>query len=165
MDFKIRPSGSLLIRFFVTAACVVVAFLNIFLPVFKTGLLHYNYILYSLMSVAFTIQIYRELYFTFSNKTVLSINENYIHDYYNDVIYKWSDVEGIRQKHGYLYLKLYHPEEYLDKIGNLHYRWVKKLWYKPGGKHNEFLVNISLADAGKDELSKLLNEHSINTKS
>ncbi len=109
--------------------------------------------------------IYRDLYFLFFNKTVLSVDENCLHDYFNEVVYNWSDVESTRQKHGYLYLKLYHPQDYLDKIGNLQYRMIKKLWYKPGGKHNEFLVNIGLADADKDELSKLLEDYRVNKKS
>ena len=160
MDFKIRPSGYLLIRVCTTAMFFLLAALNFFSPLNKTGLLRYNYVLYFVTAVLFALSIYRDLYFTLAGKTVLSIDENGIRDYCNDVVYKWSDVEATRQKHGYLYLTLYHPEDYLDKIGNRGYRRIKKLWYKPGGKHNEFLINIGLADADKDELSKLLHDYS-----
>ena len=164
MDFKIRPGAYLLIRVSTAAMFFLLAALNFVRPLNKSGFLHYNYILYLVTAVMFALSIYREVYFTLSGKTVLSIDENCIHDYCYDVVYKWSDIEATRQKHGYLYLKLYQPEDYLDKIGNLRYRMVKKLWYKPDGKHNEFLINISLADAHKDELSKLVAEYSANKK-
>jgi hypothetical protein len=160
MDFKIRPSGLLLIRVVTAAMFFLLAALNFFSPINKAGLLHYNYVLYFVAAVMFALSIYRELYFTLSGKTVLSIDENCIRDYCNKVVYRWSDIETTRQKHGYLYLTLYHPEDYLDKIGSLHYRLVKKMWYKPGGKHNEFWVNVSLADISKDELSNLLHDYS-----
>jgi len=165
MDFKIRLSGSLIVRVCTTAIFFLLAALNFFSPLVRSGLLQYIYVLYFVTAVMSALLIYKDLYFTFSKKTVLSIDENCIRDYYNDVVYNWSDVEGTRQKYGYLYLKLYRPEDYLNKIGNWHYRMIKKLWYKPGGKHNEFLVNIGLADAHKDELSKLVADYCVNNKS
>ncbi len=164
MDFKTRATGYLLIRVCTTAMFFLLAALNFIRPLNKTGLLQYNYVFYFVAAVMFTLSIYRDLYFMLAGKTIISIDENCIHDYYNDVVYNWSDIEATRQKHGYLYLKLYHPDDYLDKIGDRRYRIVKKLRHKQGGKHNEFLVNISLADANKDELTKLITEYSATKK-
>ena len=162
MDFKIRPSGFLLVRAIVIGLCLLLACLDFFWPLSKNGLLHYNYILYSVMTIVLALQIYREFYFTFSNKTLLSIDTSAIHDFYNEITYYWKDIEALHEKNGYLYLSVYHTEEYLERIGNLRYRTIKKFWYKPGGKHNEFLVNLNLADADNDELSALLHNYSVN---
>ena len=112
------------------------------------------------MAIGFTIQAYREIYFILSNKTLLSIDENAIHDFYNNITYYWKDIKRIRKKHGYLYLSLYNPGEYLNKIGNLRYRTVKKMWFKPGGEYNEFLINISIVDIDRNVVSTILIDYS-----
>lgn len=143
---------------------LILAALDFFTPLNHTGLLQCMYVLYLVTAGIYILLIYRDLFFLFSAKPVLSINENQIHDHYNDVVYDWGDIEATRQKYGYLYLKLYHPEDYLNKIGNPHYRMIRKLWYKPGSEHNEFLINLGLADANKDELSNLVTGYSIHKK-
>ena len=160
MDFKIRPTGSLLLTVCATAMFLILAGLHFFSPLYKSGLLRYTFVLDIIVVAMYIHLLYRDLYFVFSGKTMLSIDENHIHDFYNGVAYNWKDIAAIREEHGYLYLKLYHPEDYLDKIGNWYYRMIKKLRYKPGGKHNEFSINIGLADAGEVELSKLLQGYS-----
>jgi hypothetical protein len=137
---------------------MVLACLNFFSPIFKQGLLHYNYILYSLMAFTGLFTIYRPIYAVIIDKPILTVDESYIYDFNNDIKYDWKDIEKIYKKGRALYIKLYKPKDYLDKIGNPHRRFITRLWFKPNSKRSLFYIETNLAETNGNELLDILEK-------
>jgi len=161
MAFNFRFSFFLLLQLFLIAGMFCLAGLGIFSPVFKHGFLHYSYIIYTLTAFALISQIYRPTYAGLFAKPILVANENYIYDFNHDVKYYWKDIREVYKKGSFLFIKLYHPENYLDKIGNPQRRFVTKLWFKPNSKRSFFFINIDFVDADQALLLKKLDNYRI----
>ena len=161
MEFKTRLSGFLFFQILLILALLSDATLDLLSPVFKTGFLHYNFIIYYLAGITWLLRIYRQIYSLITGKPILTINENYLYDFIDDIKYDWKDVEEIEEKQGFIYIKLYKPINYLNKIGNWHRRWVKKKWFNPTGKHSLFTIDSSLIAEDPNKLLEILNDYSL----
>ena len=161
MAFKVRFSG-----FFMTQLLLILAFLclaswDFFSPQYNQGFLHYKYIIYVVAALPWIVQIYRPICSVIINKPILTVNDDYIYDFNYDIKYFWKDIEEIYEKRGYLYINLYHPEDYLNKIGNAHRRFVAKLWFKLNRETSLFVINKDIIDVDGHKLLEILDGYSM----
>jgi len=161
MAFKIRYNGYFTTQLFLIKLFLLLFCLNFFWPFPRHDLSHYNYIFYALTAVALAIQIYRPIYAAITHKPILTVNDEYIYDFNFDIRYEWKDVEEFYEKNGLLYVNLYHPENYLNKIGNPHRRFVAKLWFKPERKKSLFIIKTDMIDEDGNDLLEILDDYSV----
>jgi len=159
MDFKARFS-----YIFVTQILLIVVLLfstgrHLFAPVHESGFWRYDYILLALTAFLWLIQFYRSIYACLFNKPILTVNETCIYDFVTDTTYYLKDIEGIYEKKTFLYLNLYNPKDYLDKIGNPHRRLVVKRWFNSNNNRPLFIINTDLIDAKRSFVLEKLNNY------
>jgi len=130
-------------------------------PLVAVGFRHYTYIIFLSTAFLWFLRCYRQIYSALVGKDVLTVNESYIYDFIGDIKYYWKDVDEIYEMNSFLFIKLYEPEQYLEKIGNPFERLLVKLWFKPSSKKPSFFINIDTVAADPDDLLKILNDYSI----
>lgn len=130
-------------------------------PLSKDWLVYYGYIPCILIVLLTVATCYREVYAVIAGKPILTVDDTFIYDFAGDVKYYWKDIREIYERDSFLFIDLYHPEEYLNKIGNPAKRLKVKLWFKPDSKRSSFVINIDNVAKDPTELLKILNDYSI----
>ena len=159
MEFKTKTDLLFLLQILLVIGSLSVASLDLFAPVFKTGFLRYNYIVYYLLGITWLLKIYGQIYSSFIGKPILKVNENYLYDLNNDITYYWKDVDSLDIKRSFLIINLKQPSAYLDKIGNSFRRFLVKLLYTPNTTTTLFFINMDIIDGDKNELFEVINNY------
>jgi hypothetical protein len=159
MKFKLRFGSFFILKIVMIITFSWLTFHSIDAPTIYDW--QYDYILYIILILAITAQCYRLIYSALTGKPVLIVNEAFIYDFDGDIKYYWRDIETISERDSYLFINLYQPTEYLDKIGNPVQRFKVKFWFKPGKKRSLFTINIDNVAKDSITLLKLLNNYSI----
>lgn len=165
MNFKIRFSNIFVMNLLLISLAFAMAFINFFHPSFKTGPLHYNYVIWALIALVRSITYYRPVYFAIAKKTVLGITDEYIDDFLSGSRYYWKDVKEIYEKNARLYLILYQSEEHLADIGSPIKRFFARIFYSSDPDKTPFIINIDLVNANPNALLELLDDYSIRAES
>jgi hypothetical protein len=127
MEFKIRYGSYFLLRISMVIIRGGLGLLDFLSPLSNNGYLHYKWIVETVLSFLWFLQICRLFYLSLLKRSILTVNENYIGDFNYKIKYFWKDIKEIYEKRDHLFINLYHQEDYLDKIGNPVRRFVAKL--------------------------------------
>jgi len=157
MEFKIYYSSAFIMDMFLMISAILLACLNFFSPVFKSGYLHYNYIPWLLIAIVKLFQYKKYIPFIFTESPIFTFNENYIHDKPNNIRYYWADVKAITKGYYLLNIWVYQPENYLSGFHNTIKRWRAKRMIKKG--KSPYFINIDIIDANDNDLLAVLNEY------
>ena len=152
MEFKIKQSST-----FAMNICLIILALGmaVFCFFVKNELFHYTYILW-LFIAALRLAVYKNYFLLiFRNRPVLEANEIYIFDLANNIKYYWEDIDEIYEDNAYLYLKLYNPNKYLEKIRNPLKRFII------GVSGALFKINIDMVNINHLALIEILDNYSI----
>jgi hypothetical protein len=144
---------------------LAMAFANFFHPIFTSGLLHYNYLIWASIALIRSVSYYKPIYFVITKKPVLNVTHESIDDFITGTRYCWKDIKEIYEKDAYLHLILYKPEAYLINIKNPIKRLFAKIFHSSDPDKTPFIVNIDLVDANPDALLELLDDYSIMAES
>jgi hypothetical protein len=161
MEFKIKYSDSLVLKISMAIIFGGLGLLNFISPVSKGGFLYHKWLIDALIAFLWLIQIYRPVYSSLFNKSILKVNEIYIYDSVADITYFWADIDEIYEQNSVLYITLHQPKHYLDKIGDPIRRWITKLRYKPVSKSHLFFISIDVVDFDPNDLLEVLNKYHI----
>ena|SRR6185437_1699544 len=159
MEFKPRVNYRF-IREIVMLALVLSMTIFIFL---NTGYLSdsfkYCWGLLFAIACARLILYRRYIYLTFYKKPILITNANYIYDIAKETKYYWKDIEEVLIDNAYLYLKLYDPALYLNKIGDPVRRSFTNFAYEPNIGRSSYRIDLDWVDLDQDKLLEILDEH------
>jgi len=159
MEFKARASNTFLMNMFLIAFALLMATGDFVRPPRPDGFWHYRYIGWLLIALTRFIACRKYLYFILTGKLVLVVNETFVHDLISNIKYNWTDIEEIYDKNAYLYIKLYHPTDYVKYIRNP----FKKLWAKNVVKSADktpFKINMDIVNVNPNVLLQVLDEYS-----
>jgi hypothetical protein len=148
-------------------------FRNIVIPVLVLAMTFFIFLYTSYLSDSFKycwtlllgialarLIVYRRyVYLTFYKKPILITNENYIYDVATETKYYWTDIEEVLIDNAYLYLTLYDPASYLNKIGDPVKRYFINLNYDPGKKRSPYRIDLDWIDLNQDDLLEILDDH------
>jgi hypothetical protein len=161
MDFKIRYSSFFKFKLANAIIWLGLAILDFVSPMNISELWHYKYLVEALTAFLWLLQIYRPLYSGLFNKPILTANEEYIYDFANDIIYYWKDISDVYEEKSSLFINLYPPNDYLNRIGNPVRRFITRLRFKPNRKRSLFFIDIDLVDVDRNDLLEILDNYSI----
>jgi hypothetical protein len=96
-------------------------------------------------------------YFAIKKKPVLTADEFFIFDQFENIKYYWDDIDEIVPFEHYLQIKLYKPERYIDKIKNPFYRSLKQIGYTVFRRTPSYSIDLNIVAIEKEENQKFLD--------
>jgi len=165
MDFKIRYSNIFIVNILLIIVALGMALVSVIYPVFKSGILHYSYVIWALIALIRITVYYKPIYLAFYGKKVLTVNDEFIDDFINGIRYYWKDIKEIYEKNSHLYILLYEPNDYIKDIKNPVKRLVAKLFYISNGDKTPYIINIDLVNVNANVLLELMDDYSIKAES
>ena len=111
------------------------------------------------LALVIWIQFARFLSIVLNKKPLLTINEVFVFDRIYNIEYQWSDIKEIVESGSTLYVILYSPDTYLNKIHNPLRRFYCKTYYSIT-KNTPFKINLSFVNANKNALLEILKMYS-----
>jgi len=159
MEFKIRYGNNFILNIVFMFIAIVFACLTY--SSFKTGLMRYAYIGWIFIAVLRFYAYYRPIYLSIFNKPVLIANEKYIFDLSKNIKYYWKDIDTVYEKHSYLFIKLYRPSDYLNKINNPVKRVILWITIKSLPKKSPYFIDTGIVDIHPNALLEILDDYSI----
>lgn len=151
-------SSTLVMNLLTMIFAIIAACLGLFSPVFKSGFLHYNFILWFLVALIKFFQCKKYIPYALSDKPVFALNESYIYDIPNKRKYYLKDIKDITKKY-YITIWLNDPSSYLPVFHTGIERWWANRRINNG--KSPYLINIDVIDANDDDLFAVLNEYKI----
>lgn len=92
---------------------------------------------------------------------MLTANESFIFDHYENIKYYWDDIEEADSVGRSLQIHLFEPQKYFKEIKSPFYRFFSKLNYKLFKAKSIYTIDLSMLDTDKGELLNTLNDFSI----
>lgn len=97
---------------------------------------------------------------------MLTINESYIFDHFENIQYYWNDIEEVVTTNAALDIRLYKPAKYFPKIRNPFWRVITKIKYNRFNAKSLYKIDLNMLDIKKGENEKflqILNEYSLSS--
>jgi len=158
MNFDVRFGNAFVINILLILLAVFMSFISFLEFFFKGGLLQYFFLLWSALAFIRYLAYRRYIYLSFNKLPVLTVNEQFIYDAVKDIKYNWSDIDEIYVDNGYLNIKLYHPENYLQYIESRLRRRLAASAIRSG--RTPYVINIDMIKADYATFLNILDDYS-----
>jgi hypothetical protein len=159
MEFKIKYGSNFVLNIFFMFIAIVFAYITY--HSFKTGLMDYAYKGWLFIALLRFYAYYRPLYLSIVNKPALIANREYIFDLTKNMKYYWKDIDTVYEKHTYLFIKLYKPKDYLNKINNPVKKVITWVIIQLLPKKSPFFIDTDIVDIHPSALLDILDDYSI----
>jgi len=158
MEFKGRISFNFISKMLVVIVALGIAVFGIFKTSYNSDGYVFIYIVFFFIAAIRPILYRRYIYLILCRKPVLVINESYIYDVATEIKYYLKDIDLVYEHNAYLYVRLHHPSEYLNKIGDPIKRFILNLDYEPNAKETPYKINLDLVKIDLNVLFELLDD-------
>jgi hypothetical protein len=161
MEFKVGYGNFFVFKIIMAVIFGGLGLLDFLSPISHTGFLQYKWVLETALSFLWILQIYRLIFLSVLKKPILTINERYLYDHNCKIRYWWKDIEEIYEKRGFLFIGLYCPKDYLDKIDEPIVRFVANLRFKLNRTKTLFFIHLETVEVDPNELLEILDDYSV----
>jgi len=154
MEFQTRISGTFVMNMIFILLAFFMAAYSAVHPILSPSYFRYLFVVWLIIGLTRLISYRKYFNFVAGRKTILTVNESFIHDLANDIKYNWEDINSVYEDNAYLYINLHNPNDYVAAIKNP----FKKLKKQLTGEL--FRINIDMVNVNPNVLLDILDEYS-----